>query len=169
MSAVPYAALQLLRWIWALPATAVGLAAAGCALCFGARPRIVEGVVEIGGGRLARWTRALPSVLRFEAITLGHIVIGCSDTALARLRDHERVHVRQYERWGLFFFPAYLGSSLWQLLRGRHPYFDNRFEVEAFRTAAAAPARPRCEHHGVTREHAHTNAHAYSSASDLAQ
>ena len=30
------------------------------------------------------------------------------------------------------FFPLYLGSSLWQWLRGRDPYRDNRFEREAF-------------------------------------
>jgi hypothetical protein len=43
--------------------------------------------------------------------------------------------VRQYERWGAFFFPAYLGSSLWQLVRGRDPYRHNRFEREAFRAS----------------------------------
>ena len=51
---------------------------------------------------------------------------------LSSLRAHEQVHVRQYERWGLFFVPAYLVSSLWQLLRGRHIYRDNCFEREAF-------------------------------------
>jgi hypothetical protein len=43
--------------------------------------------------------------------------------------------VRQYERWGVLFFPLYLGSSLWQLLRGRSPYYANRFEREAFSTS----------------------------------
>lgn len=28
-----------------------------------------------------------------------------------------RVHVRQYERWGVLFFPLYLGSSLLELAR----------------------------------------------------
>ena len=40
--------------------------------------------------------------------------------------------MRQYERWGPFFIPAYLLSSLVQLLRRRDPYLDNRFEREAY-------------------------------------
>ena len=39
--------------------------------------------------------------------------------------------MRQYERWGALFGPAYLLSSLVQLVRGRRPYLDNRFEREA--------------------------------------
>ena len=50
-----------------------------------------------------------------------------------RWRAHERVHVAQYERWGPLFLPAYFASSLWQWLRGRRAYWDNRFEVEARR------------------------------------
>jgi hypothetical protein len=45
--------------------------------------------------------------------------------------------VRQYERWGLLFYPAYGLSSLWQLLRGRRPYWDNVFEVEARRRSGS--------------------------------
>lgn len=116
------------RYTWAAPATAVGLAAALFAVLLGARARVVDGVVEVAGG----W---LPPVLRFEAITFGHVVLGATHTALCDLRSHERVHVRQYERWGLLFFPAYLGSSLVQWLRGRDPYLDNRFEREAFARA----------------------------------
>jgi hypothetical protein len=48
------------------------------------------------------------------------------------VRQHERVHVRQYERFGVFFFPLYLGSSGLQLMRGRNPYLDNAFEREAY-------------------------------------
>lgn len=128
-----------------MPATLVGLASACGAVCLGARARVVDGVIEIGGGPVKALTRALPPVLRFEAITFGHVVIGCNEAALVRLRVHERVHVRQYERWGLFFFPAYLGSSVWQLLRGRHFYYDNHFEVEAFRAAESAGGTPRSE------------------------
>jgi hypothetical protein len=39
--------------------------------------------------------------------------------------------VRQYERWGVFFFPAYALCSLWQAMRGRDWYRDNPFEREA--------------------------------------
>jgi hypothetical protein len=42
------------------------------------------------------------------AITLGHVVLATTESALKKTRSHERVHVRQYERWGPFFIPAYL-------------------------------------------------------------
>ncbi len=55
--------------------------------------------------------------------------------ALDRTRAHERVHVRQYERWGPLFLPAYLAASLCAVARGRHAYFGNCFEREAIRRA----------------------------------
>ena len=51
--------------------------------------------------------------------------------ALSSTRSHERVHVRQYERWGPLFIPLYLSASAWALASGRDPYRDNRFEREA--------------------------------------
>ena len=39
--------------------------------------------------------------------------------------------MRQAERWGPFFLPAYLVAGAVQLLQGRDPYRDNPFEVEA--------------------------------------
>ena len=77
---------------------------------------------------------------RFQAITFGHIVLGFSHAVLAQVRAHEHVHVRQYERWGILFFPLYLGSSVWQLLRGRDPNWRNHFEVAAFRNSAPLPS-----------------------------
>jgi hypothetical protein len=134
--------IRFARYAWAAPATAVGLAAALFAFLLGAHARVVDGVVEVGGGRLAAWVARLPKALRFEAITLGHVVLGATHTALCELRAHERVHVRQYERWGLLFFPLYLGSSLVQCLRGRDPYLHNRFEREAFAEAACSRVGP---------------------------
>lgn len=69
--------------------------------------------------------------LPFRAITFGHVIIAVTRYELERMRAHEHVHVRQYERWGMFFFAAYIASSVWQLLRGRNAYWDNCFEVEA--------------------------------------
>ncbi len=122
-----------LGYAWAAPATLLGLAAALLARAAGADAIIIDGVLEVGGGRLERVLSRLPRPLRFQAITLGHVIIGTSHSALAACRRHERVHVRQYERWGIFFFPLYLGSSLWQLARGRDPYRDNHFERQAYR------------------------------------
>jgi hypothetical protein len=69
------------------------------------------------------------------------VVLWATHTALRDLRCHERVHIRQYERWGLLFFPLYLGSSLVQRLRGRDPYLHNSFEREAFSRAARYRSR----------------------------
>ena len=66
------------------------------------------------------------------AITFGHTVLARTQDDLDATRPHERIHVQQYERWGLFFIPAYLLCSLWLLLRKRNPYWDNPFEKEAY-------------------------------------
>jgi hypothetical protein len=74
-----------------------------------------------------------PTRLRFHAITLGHVILGTDPPTLARLRAHEQVHVRQYERWGPLFFLAYPAASAWLWLRGGRPYRDNPFERQARR------------------------------------
>jgi hypothetical protein len=129
---------SLTRYLWAAPASAVGLVFAIIALALGARARVVDGALEVGGGRFAAIVSRLPRFMRFGAITLGHVITGVDRAELDRSRAHEQVHVRQYERWGILFFPLYLGSSLGQLLRGRQPYRDNRFEREARRESEAA-------------------------------
>jgi hypothetical protein len=124
----------VVRYFWAAPATALGFALVALAAPFGVRCLIVDGVIEAHGPAL-RWALQNLTWVRggVSAITFGHLVLGTDRDALARTRRHERVHVAQYERWGPFFIPAYLLASLWMLLRGRHPYFDNPFEREAFR------------------------------------
>lgn len=71
-----------------------------------------------------------------SAMTLGHVVLGRTPAALDISREHELVHVRQYELWGPLFVPAYLACSLWLWLRGGNAYFDNPFEKEAYSKAA---------------------------------
>jgi hypothetical protein len=44
---------------------------------------------------------------------------------------HEYVHVLQYRKYGIMFFVLYGLESLKQFLKGKHYYFDNKFEVEA--------------------------------------
>lgn len=119
------------RWarvFWASPNTLVGLALGLLLLPAGALWRRVDGVIEIAALRSAP-RRHWP----FAAITLGHVVLGTHVQALQRLRAHERVHVRQCERWGPLFLPAYALAGLWQWLRGRSAYWDNPFEVQARR------------------------------------
>lgn len=66
------------------------------------------------------------------AITIGHVVLAQTDAALEVTREHERVHVRQYERWGPLFVLAYFLAGAFQWARGNDPYRDNPFEIEAY-------------------------------------
>jgi hypothetical protein len=122
----------LLRYLWVSPATAVGAFVAAIALCTGATLRRVDGTVEVAGGGLGRSLRRGHVPIRFVAITLRHVIVGVDHDVLACVRAHERIHVRQYERLGAFFFPLYVVSSCVQWLRGRDPYLDNAFEREAY-------------------------------------
>lgn len=117
---------RLLKYAWAAPCSAVGLALGAVACLAGGSARLVGGVLEVALAEAPRHSR-----LPFHAITFGHVILGTDPEALARLRAHERVHVEQYERWGAFFFLAYPASSLYRWLQGRQPYRDNHFEVQA--------------------------------------
>jgi hypothetical protein len=66
------------------------------------------------------------------ALTLGHCILGQSTESLHAARDHEHVHVRQYQRWGPFFLPAYLAWSAVLWFQGRDAYLENPFEVDAY-------------------------------------
>jgi len=121
----------VVRYLWASPTTLLGLALALMALRRG-RVLVVGGVLEVSGP-LVRWalTHLVPLRGGATAITLGHVVLGRDVRALDETREHERVHVQQYERWGPLFVPAYLAASVWAVMRGGHFYFDNVFEREA--------------------------------------
>ena len=127
--------VRLWRYVWPLPWTVAGLLAALLAGLLGAHWQHRLGALEVHGGLLAAVCRRLPASLRFEAITLGHVVLGLDTACLDGARAHEQVHVRQYERWGPLFVPLYLASSGWQWLRGGCPYRDNQFEREAYALA----------------------------------
>jgi hypothetical protein len=122
--------------LWALPVTLVGLVFVVLGVLTGGRIAIVSGVIEGYGGVVRRGLARLP-VGRdgAGAVTLGHVVLGTDARALEVSRAHERIHVRQYERWGLVFPLAYAASSLSALVRGENPYRANRFEQEANRLA----------------------------------
>ncbi|MGP1718358.1 MAG: hypothetical protein ACTS9Y_14385 [Methylophilus sp.] len=134
--------MRLLIFLWALPTTLVGVVAAILWLSCGAKLRVAQGVLEVHGGKLALWFMRRG----FAAIALGHVILGFSAGRLEQLRPHEHVHVRQAERWGILFIPAYLLAGLWQKLNGRHMYYDNPFELEAFAVdALAAKAKARSD------------------------
>ena len=128
---------RLLLYLWSSPTSLLGLFFLHPTLLTGGRARIVDGVLEIHGGITSFFLEKctlLPGGA--SAMTLGHIVLGRDQTSLGRTRSHEQVHVRQCETWGPFFLPAYgiAGALAWA--RGKHPYLDNHFEIEA-RTASS--------------------------------
>jgi len=121
-----------LCYLWAFPNTAIGLLLLFPSLVSGGRVRRFHGVLEITG-RSAAWVlQRIPFIGPVAALTLGHVVLAADEETLERWRSHELMHVRQYERWGPFFIPAYLFSSLAARLKGKDSYFDNRFEAEAY-------------------------------------
>lgn len=124
--------LRVLLYLWVVPVSILGLLVASIGRASGGSLSVVNGVIEAAGGWPARiMRRGLPFSGAVTALTLGHVVIGISRSALRATRAHERAHVRQFERWGLFLLVAYplAGAFVW--LRGRHPYYDNPFEREA--------------------------------------
>lgn len=127
------AALTLFRYLWAGPNTALGLCFCLLALVTGGGCRVHTGVVEAHGGLLTKALASLPFVPGGAlALTLGHAVLAQTAAAHDLTRDHERVHVRQYERWGPLFLPAYVLAGVVAWSRGDDPYRGNCFEIEAY-------------------------------------
>ena len=124
--------MVLLAIIWASPGTLLGLAAGMLGLATGGRVQRVGRVLEFYGGAVTWLLRRLPLIGGAAAMTLGHVVLGRSLDDLEWSREHELVHVRQYERWGPFFIPAYLLCSALLWIRGKNAYLDNPFEREAY-------------------------------------
>lgn len=135
-------ALRTLGWLWASPWTAVGLALGLATLVTGGGAQRRCGIAEFYGGASKWLLGRIQTPTQPVAITLGHVVLGATPAVLDRVREHELVHVRQYERWGPLFVPAYLLSSLAALLQGRDAYRDNAFEREAFAKAPYRPVEP---------------------------
>ncbi len=112
---------RYLRYLWACPWSLVGLALSSLF-----RRRYVRNGVIVAEG--AGWPRRLG--WRYRAITFGHVVLSVDELDEDTMQ-HELVHVRQYERWGPVFVPAYLAASALARARGGHHYLDNAFERQA--------------------------------------
>ena len=121
--------MKLIKILWALPLTLFGVVPALAIWLARGHVHCVEGALEIHGP-LGDWILRRPGI-DFVAVTIGHIIIGRDETCCARARIHEHTHVRQGERWGLLFPFVYCGAGLYQMLRGKHFYWDNPFEREA--------------------------------------
>jgi hypothetical protein len=126
--------MSLARYVWAFPNSLIGLSLVPAAAFAPGGIEVVDGVLELHGPFIA-WMleHCIPLSSGVAAMTLGHVVLGRDREALAQTRAHERVHVRQYERWGPAFIPAYLLASLWGVVRGAGAYHGNAFERAAFR------------------------------------
>jgi hypothetical protein len=123
--------LKVLAIVWAAPYTILGIVIGTIGVASGGQVRLEDGVLEYHG-RFIRWALDQLPLPGAQAMTLGHSVIARHQEALEVSRAHERVHVRQFERWGPFMGPAYLGCSAAQWMRGKDAYRDNPFEREAF-------------------------------------
>jgi len=125
----------ILAILWASPWTAFGLLNGGLGLLTGGHAQRTGRVLEFWGGWVTVYLRIFPLVSGASAVAFGHTILGRSRAALEASREHELVHVRQYERWGPLFVPAYLLCWVVLWLRGKSPYLDNPFEREAFERA----------------------------------
>jgi len=129
-----------LKYLWAMPTTSIGLLFLIPALLTGGRFEFIQGCLEIRGGIVAFLLRRCTLVPRgASAMALGHVFLGRDALVLDMARDDEHVHVRQCERWGLFFIPAYVIASLIVWIQGRDPYMHNPFEREAYGPRAVYP------------------------------
>jgi hypothetical protein len=122
--------IKLLKILWTSPNSLLGLSIGIFGLCFGGRAQFRRGCVEFYGGLVTRMLNSSMFGGGAAAMTLGHTILGQS-----RGWEHELVHVRQYERWGPFFLPAYLGWSAVLWIQKKDYYFDNPFEIEAYSIA----------------------------------
>lgn len=125
---------RLVMWWWAAPMTLVGLLLATAIRLSGGQVSHRNIAIEACGGCAPRLLWLMNPWMRIGAITLGHVIIARDDATAARMRTHEQVHVRQYQRWGAFFPFAYAACSVFAALRGECPYRGNAFEKEAYQT-----------------------------------
>src|ERR1700722_16262045 len=119
--------MRFFGYLWALPATVIVLSLAAAAVASGGRMRVRAGVVEAWGGVVGRILRGGRLNRGGAAMTLGHVILARNLECLLQSREHELLHVRQFERWGPFFLPAYLLVGAWLWFRGYHPYLGNPF------------------------------------------
>ena len=108
----------------------IGLGVGLLGICTGGGVRRVRHTLEFHGG-LVKWLLKRTPV-EAMAMTLGHVIIGQTAAGLDVVREHEWVHVRQYERWGPLFIPAYLGCSLVLWIQRKEAYRANPFEKQAY-------------------------------------
>ncbi|MCP4190477.1 MAG: hypothetical protein GY768_07595 [Planctomycetaceae bacterium] len=123
--------IRFLVVAWALPYSLIGVLIGVGGLASGGVGQMRDGVLEFHGPLIAWLLDRLP-LEGAQAMTLGHTVIARHQDALDITRAHERIHVRQFERWGFLMGPAYLACAVALWLQGHDPYRDNPFERDAY-------------------------------------
>lgn len=126
--------LQSLIYLWVFPNSMLGLFVGLLGLATGGKSQCRCGCIEFYGG-FVTWLLARLGARGVTAMTLGHTIIGQEKDELAIVREHEQVHVAQYERWGPLFIPVYLWFSAWLWFQKKDCYMENPFEVEAYKLA----------------------------------
>lgn len=124
--------------LWVLPLSLCALPLVPLALWRG-QMRWHDGALECHGPAVAwflrgPWFGALTGGAGYAAATIGHVIIARDSAALSVCATHERVHVRQAERWGPLFPIAYTGAGVLAAVRHRSlaaGYWENPFEIEA--------------------------------------
>lgn len=127
--------LKLLVVVWASPYSGLGICIGSIGMVFGGKGRFRDGAIEFYEGGTKWFVRRLPLGAITAGFTLGHVILGQTAAGLEVVGDHERVHVRQFERWGPLMGPAYLLASAFMWVVGKDAYRDNPFEVEAYNKA----------------------------------
>ena len=122
--------LKIVQIFWASPNTILGSFVGITGMIFGGKGRIRRGCLEFYGGLVAFLLRRTP--IKAIAMTLGHSILGQTATDLDAARDHEHIHVQQYERWGPFFLPLYFWYSFVLWMQKKEAYRNNPFEKEAY-------------------------------------
>ena len=125
--------------LWTSPNTLFGILIGLIGIATGSQFQMRRGCLEFSGGFVKWLLKKMPTGSGAMAMTLGHVILGQTPAALDATRDHEHVHVKQYERWGPFFVPAYLLSSAYVWWRGGNSYLDNPFEIEAYSKTTIGP------------------------------
>lgn len=123
--------MKILGILWASPVTLPALLIAMLFCSRHANLRYRQGAIDCSGPSVARALTWLPTRGQVVAITFGHVIFSRDENTAATWCAHERTHVSQYERWGIFFPPAYAIASAIAWTHGQCPYRDNMFEREA--------------------------------------
>ena len=101
MKPTPPPCRSAIAYLWVAPVTLFGLVLALIAYGLGASVKRRFGVLEVAGNTRTPILRSISS--RFEAITLGHVILGRNHGTLTRYRSHEHVHVLSTSAGGCCF------------------------------------------------------------------